>query len=124
MTTDPHGPAPGGRHGAHAVMLLLVLSATHLVFNFLLTPNSPFPNHPDDFSFLAGPLADIVWIWKRTVSTNVIFLVAACGQVASYIVLNASAVLVAWLALLVVRDVLGVRPGVLAAVAGAVNWAA
>lgn len=119
-TTDLHDADRRDRYGGHAAMLLLVLSATHLVFNFLLTPNSPFPNHPDDFSFLAGTLADIGWDWKRPVSTNVIFLVAACGQVAAYAVLNASAVLVAWLALLVVRDVLGVRPGVLAAVAGGV----
>ncbi|MBJ6982371.1 hypothetical protein [Luteimonas sp. MC1572] len=117
MTIELRSPDPRGRHGAHAAMLLLVLSATHLVFNFLLTPNSPFPNHPDDFSFLAGTLADMGWDWKRPVSTNVIFLVAACGQLASYVVLNASAVLVAWLALLLVRDVFGVRPGVLAAVA-------
>ncbi|MBB1472858.1 MULTISPECIES: hypothetical protein [unclassified Luteimonas] len=117
MTTEPSSPVPHGRDRAHAAMLLLVLAATHLVFNFVLTPNSPFPNHPDDFSFLAGTLADMGWDWKRPVSTNVIFLVAAGGQLASYVVLNASAVLVAWLALLLVRDVFDVRPGVLAALA-------
>ncbi|MGY0650747.1 hypothetical protein ACW7GZ_02575 [Luteimonas sp. A537] len=103
--------------GLHAGWLLLVLAAAYLVFAFGLTPNSPFPYYPDDFSFLAGSLVDMGWSWKRPVSTNIIFLVAACGQVASYAILAASTVLVAWLVLLLLRDVFGVGIGVLPAAA-------
>ncbi|MEN1958834.1 hypothetical protein WCE41_00630 [Luteimonas sp. MJ246] len=103
--------------GLHAGVLLLVLAAAYIVFAFGLTANSPFPFYPDDFSFLAGSLADMGWNWKRPVSTNIIFLVAACGQVASYAILAASTVLVAWLVLLLLRDVFGVGIGALPAAA-------
>ncbi|MEN1957575.1 hypothetical protein [Luteimonas changyuni] len=107
--------------GLHAGWLLLVLAAAYLAFAFGLTPNSPFPYYPDDFSFLAGSLADMGWNWKRPVSTNIIFLAAACGQVASYVILAASTVMVAWLVLLLLREVFGVGIGMLpAAVCGVV----
>jgi hypothetical protein len=103
--------------GLHAGWLLLVLALAYLVFAFVLTPNRPFPFYPDDFSFLAGTLGDMGWNWKRPVSTNIIFLVAACGQVASYAVLAASTVAVAWLALLLLRDVFAVGVGAVPAAA-------
>lgn len=97
-----------GLPGMRPATLWLVLAMAYAVFAFLLTPNRPFPFYPDDFSFLAGTLDDMGWNWKRPVSANIIFLTGASGQVASYIVLAASTVTVAWLVLLFLRQVFGV----------------
>lgn len=123
MTQQTHhdGAGHGRGHGAGAGWLLAVLALACVLFSFALTRNSPFPYSPDDFSFLAGTLGDMGWNWKRPVSTNIIFMVASAGTAASYAVLMASAVLVAWLALLLLRDVFGVAVGLLpAATAGVV----
>lgn len=108
------------REGLHPAALLLVLACAHVAFAYLLTPNRPFPYYPDDFSFLSGALADMGWHWKRPVSANAIFLVAAGGFWVSYAVLAASTVLVAWLAMLVVSRVLGVGIGLVPALAASV----
>ncbi|MBJ6983463.1 hypothetical protein [Luteimonas sp. MC1750] len=103
--------------GLHPLGLLLVLAAAYLAFAYLLTPNRPFPYYPDDFSFLSGAFADMGWHWKRPVSANIIFLVAAGGFWLSYAVLAASTVVVAWLAMLLVSRVFGVGIGLLPAAA-------
>ncbi|HEY4528842.1 MAG TPA: hypothetical protein VIG97_00725 [Luteimonas sp.] len=118
MATMHH--ARGEREGLHPAMLLLVLAGTYLAFAYLLTPNRPFPYYPDDFSFLSGALADMGWHWKRPVSANIIFLVAAGGFWVSYAVLAASTVLVAWLAMLLVSRVCGVGFGLVPALAASV----
>ncbi len=71
--------------------MLAVLAAVHLALNFALTPNTPFPFSPDDFAFLGMGLQDLGWDWKRPVSANIIFVVAAFGAATSDFVLNASA---------------------------------
>lgn len=103
-----------GRNSLPALAMLAVLAAVHLALNFALTPNTPFPFSPDDFAFLGMGLQDLGWDWKRPVSANIIFVVAAFGPGVSYFVLNASALVVAWMVLLLLRDVFGVAVGVLA----------
>ena len=112
--------ARGARVGLHPAMLLLVLAGVYLAFAYLLTPNRPFPYYPDDFSFLSGALADMGLHWKRPVSANIIFLVAAGGFWASYAVLALSTVLVAWLAMLLVSRVTGVGITLVPALAASV----
>lgn len=88
---------------------LLLLAAVYCAFSYVFTWNRPFPWHPDDYMILGGRLADLGLFWKRPVLANVIFLMGASGQVASYVVLNAMAVLVPWLALRFLERVFDVR---------------
>lgn len=106
--------------GLHPLALLAVLALAYLAFAYVFTPNRPFPYTPDDFSFLAGSREDLSLHWKRPVSANIIFLVAGAGMVASYAVLAASTVLVAWLTFLLLSRVSGVRLGAVPVAAGAV----
>lgn len=113
--TALHGQAARGGGAS-----LLALFVTAAVFFFLLTPNRPFPYLPDDFSFLAGTVGDMGLNWKRPVSANIIFLVGAGGQWASYAVLMVSAIMVAWLTLLFLGRVFGIAVGVFPAAVGGV----
>jgi hypothetical protein len=90
-------------------MRLLLLAAVYFAFSYVFTWNRPFPWHPDDYMILGGRLADLGLFWKRPVLANVIFLMGASGQVASYVFLNAMAVLVPWLALRFLERVFAVR---------------
>lgn len=120
VATAPPGPWPaagsdtqpgrwqpiGWRHGIGAYLLIALV---YVVINYALTDNHPFPFVPDDFFVLGVGPQDMTWLWKRPVSTNLVMLIAPLGMVGAYVVLNAMAIGVAWVVLMLLGQVFQTR---------------
>lgn len=100
---------PGFRLPETLLTALLGCVFGHLLFAFILTPNTLSPVHQDDYSVLAGTWRDLRLFIERPISTDIAMLLGQGGAGVAFGVLNLLTVVVPALALVFAFELLRLR---------------